>query len=129
MKLCAYKKTGTDIHKWLSGTLGMDVTTLKMANKAASIGNIGALEWIIEKNPEAFIYEDSIWRGLNSFFDPKKTAEMVIWLFNKRPGLLPSWKYLQDVERYGISLAMLEKIQSYQERNKCELQIELMDQM
>ncbi|PJF16655.1 hypothetical protein PSACC_03533 [Paramicrosporidium saccamoebae] len=130
LKLCVSKETGTDIHEWLFGTLGMtSVTTLEMANKAASIGNVEALDWIIGKNPEAFPSEDSIVSGMNSLsLNFKRKTELAMWLFDKRPELIPAWERLKGLGYYGVSSVMLQKVKDYQEGRVWELQVGQMDQ-
>ncbi|PJF18906.1 hypothetical protein PSACC_01279 [Paramicrosporidium saccamoebae] len=128
LKLCASKETGTDIHEWLSGALGMDVANSEMAGAAASMGNIEALDWITEKNPEAFPSKDFLQRlfRVSRYF--RKSMELVLWVFVKRPELLPDWKYIQRWTSFGESLVILERVKDYQERNAGELQVEQIEQ-
>ncbi|PJF20005.1 hypothetical protein PSACC_00148 [Paramicrosporidium saccamoebae] len=128
LELCASKKTGIDIHEWLSGALGMDVANLEMAGAAVRTGNIKALDWIIEKNPDAFPSKNSLLDGIRTSFYSTKATELVLWIFAKRPELLPDWERLQSLGSYNISLAMVERVKDYQRRKEWQLQVEQMDQ-
>ncbi|PJF19087.1 hypothetical protein PSACC_01096 [Paramicrosporidium saccamoebae] len=119
MELCKSKRIGADIHKWLLTKLGINVANLEMANAAARIGNIEALDWIVKQNPEVFPSRAYIKDGL-CFMWGCRATELLEWLFNQRPGAIPDWKHLQEWNYPVVAPEMFLRVKNYQERNGSE---------
>ncbi|PJF18764.1 hypothetical protein PSACC_01422 [Paramicrosporidium saccamoebae] len=113
MSLCASMRAGAELHEWVSSYKQVDVATCDMACKAAEIGNVDALKWINEKNPEAIPGVSAIRTRLESRPDDSALLE---WALQKVPRLLPDHKRLIDFGCDRHAPELVQKVKDYQTR-------------
>ncbi|PJF18657.1 hypothetical protein PSACC_01488 [Paramicrosporidium saccamoebae] len=112
--LCKAKSDTAQFHEWISRDLSINVATSEMASAAANIGNVKALSWIIDKNPDAAPSRESVQAGLKVY----KNTELLLYVHSTRPEHVPDVEFLVEHGYHKVAPGTVQRMRNFQSEQR-----------